>query len=226
MTAEARSIDSRGFDLAGAKIGGSVSVTGNSGAGPLPSQQYPIFRADTVGGSLACSKNTPTLDVLGDKVGGSASGQCALPGTSVTVAVSPTSGTSAVNQAVTYTATVLAGPGGRGADGNRGVYRRWDGDRRMCRRHSDRRSGRIRKGGGLVHCHLHRLRVPLGQRGVRRKHQVRGLGQRGARSRRGVHLTALTRSGGGHFGPLTAGCCPGFTRLGWVGRSPPQRLRV
>ena len=63
------------------------SVTGNSGAGPLPGQPVPIVRSDVVGGSLTCSSNAPTVDDSGNKVSGATSGQCAIAGTTVTVAV-------------------------------------------------------------------------------------------------------------------------------------------
>ena len=41
-----------GLEFAGDTTGGSVSVTGNSGSGPLPSQLFPVVRSDTIGGSL------------------------------------------------------------------------------------------------------------------------------------------------------------------------------
>lgn len=85
-----------GLELAGDTISGAVSVTGNSGAGPLPGQPVPIVRSDVVGGSLTCSSNAPTVDDSGNKVSGATSGQCAIAGTTVTVAVSPPGGTSSV----------------------------------------------------------------------------------------------------------------------------------
>ncbi|MFI6156272.1 FG-GAP-like repeat-containing protein [Kitasatospora sp. NPDC051170] len=60
------------------RIGGSTVVDGTTGAGPFPRDDRALITANTVGGSLACSGNTPPPgdDGRPNAVGGPRTGQC------------------------------------------------------------------------------------------------------------------------------------------------------
>ncbi|HET7487867.1 MAG TPA: Ig-like domain-containing protein, partial [Acidimicrobiales bacterium] len=94
-----------GIEVAGNTFSGPVTLTNNSGSGPLPGQRIPIVRANTITGNLSCTGNVPGVDDVGNKAS-SYSGQCTLTGTSVSVAASPSGGTVATGQPVTFTATL------------------------------------------------------------------------------------------------------------------------
>jgi hypothetical protein len=65
-------------ELAGNTIGGAVTLTGSSGAGPYAEDAVTEIEANAIGGSLSCSGNTPppTDDGKPNTVLGTRSGQC------------------------------------------------------------------------------------------------------------------------------------------------------
>ena len=71
-----------GVEMAGNKITGSVSLTGNSGTGAFAEDSRPEVEANTIGGNLACSANTPVPSNDGhpNAVTGTRSGQCGASG--------------------------------------------------------------------------------------------------------------------------------------------------
>ncbi|MFJ9448545.1 hypothetical protein ACIRRH_43135 [Kitasatospora sp. NPDC101235] len=67
-----------GLEAIGNRIGGSLTVIGNSGTGPFPEDNHPEIEGNTIAGSLACSGNTPppTDDGHPNTVTGARAGQC------------------------------------------------------------------------------------------------------------------------------------------------------
>jgi len=60
------------------RIGGSLSLRGNHGAGPFPEDAIPEVEANTIVGAASCSRNSGvTNDGQPNTVGGARSGQCA-----------------------------------------------------------------------------------------------------------------------------------------------------
>jgi hypothetical protein len=68
-----------GLALVGNRISGGVSITGNTGAGPAPAHTNPIVSANTIGGSLNCSGNSPVMTNPGtpNSAVGKKYGECA-----------------------------------------------------------------------------------------------------------------------------------------------------
>src|SRR5581483_5343902 len=74
--------NSAGLALVGNKIGGGVTITSNTGTGPAPNHTSPKVGANTIGGLLACSGNTPVMTNGGspNSVNGNRSGECSSAG--------------------------------------------------------------------------------------------------------------------------------------------------
>lgn len=53
-----------------------MSITGNSGSGPLPDEGTPTFEDNQVNGPLSCDGNEPALNQSDNTVTGPRSGQC------------------------------------------------------------------------------------------------------------------------------------------------------
>jgi VCBS repeat-containing protein len=68
-----------GLHVGNSSIGTSLTLTGNSGGGPLPNDTAPELEANYIAGALACSSNNPAPVDHGQKntVRGARSGQCA-----------------------------------------------------------------------------------------------------------------------------------------------------
>lgn len=71
-----------GLALVGNKIGGGVSITGNSGSGPAPNHTSPKVGGNTISGNLACSGDSPVMTDGGlpNSVSGNRSGECGAAG--------------------------------------------------------------------------------------------------------------------------------------------------
>jgi hypothetical protein len=67
-----------GAELGRNQITGAVSVTGTTGSGPLPDDAGAVIEANTIGGGLACSGNTPMAsdNHQPNTVYGTRSGEC------------------------------------------------------------------------------------------------------------------------------------------------------
>ena len=60
------------------RIGGALSLRGNSGAGPFPDDAIPEVEANSIAGAASCTRNSGvTNDGQPNTVGGARSGQCA-----------------------------------------------------------------------------------------------------------------------------------------------------
>ncbi|GAA3135897.1 hypothetical protein GCM10017687_60520 [Streptomyces echinatus] len=55
---------------------GAVSITDNSGSGPLPGEAVPVFDGNQVSGPLNYAGNEPGLTQIRNTVDGPRSGQC------------------------------------------------------------------------------------------------------------------------------------------------------
>jgi hypothetical protein len=64
------------------RIGNQVTISGNSGTGPFPSDNKPEIEANKMYGGLACSGNTPAASNNGrpNTVYGTRSGECGAAG--------------------------------------------------------------------------------------------------------------------------------------------------
>ena len=71
-----------GVELVGNKVMGSVTLTGNSGTGAFAEDVQPELEANTIGGNLACSGDSPaaTNDGHPNNVTGTRSGECGAAG--------------------------------------------------------------------------------------------------------------------------------------------------
>ncbi|SOD83358.1 Ig-like domain-containing protein [Streptomyces sp. Ag109_G2-15] len=65
-----------GIGAGGNTVTGAVSITGNSGSGPLPDEGTPTFEDNQVNGPLSCDGNEPALNQSDNTVTGPRSGQC------------------------------------------------------------------------------------------------------------------------------------------------------
>jgi hypothetical protein len=76
------SSNSGGFEIAGNKITGSVSATGNTGTGPFWQDAAPEIEGNSISSSLSCSDNNPAPSDGGQSntVSGPRYGQCSAAG--------------------------------------------------------------------------------------------------------------------------------------------------
>jgi hypothetical protein len=65
-----------GANVIGNTISGSLNFNKNSGAGPLPADTLPMVGLNTIGGSLNCTANTPSVGGGSNTVSGTKTGQC------------------------------------------------------------------------------------------------------------------------------------------------------
>jgi hypothetical protein len=71
-----------GLELGGNRIGGTVTLSGNSGGGVLAKNVAPVVESNTIGGSLNCSGDSPAAsdNTHSNSVSGARTGECNRPG--------------------------------------------------------------------------------------------------------------------------------------------------
>lgn len=71
-----------GLELGGNRIGGTVTLSGNSGGGALPKNVAPVVESNTIGGGLNCSGDSPAAsdNNHSNTVSGARTGECNRPG--------------------------------------------------------------------------------------------------------------------------------------------------